>query len=87
MVPHFQIVKDGIRRYIIKRRAWLLPPITEMRTMTKNEFFGDLNEYGNHVLSNEVAVFKSKNDAYDAISLYAQIHGITEIIIREREYF
>lgn len=82
MIPRFKIEREGNKRYVIKRKAWLLPPLYEMRLMTKNEFIGDLNSYGDYVLSKETAVFKSVDDAYDALHQYAQIHGIVEVVVK-----
>jgi hypothetical protein len=82
MIPRFKIEREGNKRYVIKRKAWLLPPLYEMRLMTKNEFIGDLNSYGDYVLSKEEAVFKSLDDAYDALHQYAQINGIVEVVVK-----
>jgi len=85
MIPKFKIEREGNMRYVIKRKAWLLPPLYEMRTMTKNEFIGDLTNYGDYVLSKEIATFKSKDQAYDALHQYAQIHGIVEVVVKIRD--
>lgn len=86
MIPHFKIERDpyDYRKYIIKRKVWLCPPFYDMRVMTKNEFLGDLNYYGDYVLGQETAVFKSKDDAMDALYRYAQINGIVEVIVKSK---
>lgn len=88
MIHRFKIERlkyDRIGRYVIKRKVWLLPPIYYMKTMTKNEFFGGLTNYGDNVLSREDAHFKSPDQAQDALNQYAQINGITEVIMKISE--
>lgn len=82
MIQRFKIEKNRFGAYIIKRHVWLLPPFYEMRTMTQNEFFGNLNHYGESVLSREDATFKTYDQARDAIQVYAQIKGISEITLK-----
>ena len=85
MIRRFEIKKsknDKLDRYVIKRKSWLIPPIYYMRTMTKNEFFGGLTNYGDSLLSQDNAYFRSLDQAYDALHQHAQIKGVTEVIVK-----
>jgi hypothetical protein len=82
MKPKFQITKENNKRYIIKKKEYLLFPFTYMKVMSKAEFIPDLNEYGYSVLVEEWATFKSIKDSFDALSVWSSIKGIEEIIVK-----
>jgi len=85
MVHRFIIEKDKFGYaggYLIKKKSWLIPPLYQTRTMTKNEFFASLTRYGEDVLSRENAYFNSLQHAKEALHRYAQINGLTEIIVK-----
>lgn len=85
MVPSFQIKKLEHKKYIIKRKIILLRPLYFMKTMTKNEFFGDLTCYGDHVLGQEDATFCCIEDAYDALHQHAMVEGLSEVIVKVKD--
>ena len=82
MIPSFKIQREGAKKYYVKRKTWLLYPLFELRTMTKDEFMPDLTHYGNYVYSREYATFISLDHAYEALHQYAALHGYNEIIVK-----
>lgn len=87
MIPHFRIHKIDYRRYVIKRKIWLLYPLYHMKVMTKNEFFGDLTSYGEYVMGEREATFNTLDEAYDALHVHAMIKGYPEVILKVGEKY
>jgi hypothetical protein len=85
MIPHFRIQRVEYKKYIIKRKVWLLYPFYTMRRMTRDEFFGDITAYGEYVMSEHNAEFKSLDDAYSALHIHAMIKGYPEVILKVKE--
>ena len=83
MIPHFKIEKSEHRYYEIKRKIRFYP-FYYMRTMTKNEFVGDLTRHGHSALR-DFATFKTIDDAFNALQQHDTINGFTEVVVKVRD--
>jgi hypothetical protein len=82
MIPTYKIERLEKNKYIIKRKNGF--PLYEYMTMSKAEFFGDLNPYGFDKLADKYATFRNIEDVYDALQQHAQINGYTEVIVKRK---
>jgi len=81
MKPKFQITKD-YKYYVIKKRRYFIFPITYLRIMDKTEFLPELSDYGYNMLRDEYATFKSVGECFEALSQWASLNGVEQIIVK-----
>lgn len=80
MKPKFQITKVN-KHYVIKKRM-LIFPFSYLSLMEQTEFNPYINEYGYSVMDKQYAEFKSVEQCFDALSQWASINGVEEIIVK-----
>jgi hypothetical protein len=80
MKPKFQITKVNAH-YVIKKRVTVFP-FFYLRKMDKAEFNPIINDYGYSVMESQLATFKTVEQCFGALSQWASINGVEEIVVK-----